>query len=76
MPVSAVRWRMAEPAPRGRTFEVQYAAIVRLPEGMTGEILEDDVVRVMSRPGKSHRRAAGGCLDGLSGVNANLRGAG
>jgi len=67
---------MAEPACRGRTFEELYAEIVRLPEGMTGEILEDNVVRVRSRPGKRHRRAAGGCLDALSGVNANLRGTG
>jgi Uma2 family endonuclease len=59
-----------------RTFEELYAEIVRLPEGMTGEILEEDEVRVMSRPGKRHRRAAGGCLDALSGANANLRGTG
>lgn len=74
--IGAVRWRMADPARRARTFEELYAEIVRLPEGMTGEILEDDVVRVMSRPGKRHRRATGGCLDALSGANANLRGSG
>jgi hypothetical protein len=33
-----------------RTFEELYAEIERLPEGMTGEILEEGVVRVMSRP--------------------------
>jgi hypothetical protein len=76
--VAAVRCCMADPARRRRTFEEMYAEIARLPEGMTGEILEveDDVVRVMSRPGKRHRRAAGACLDALSGANANLRGSG
>ena len=67
---------MADPARRPRTFEELYAEIVRLPEGMTGEILEDGLVRVMARPGKRHRRAAGACLDALSGANANLRGIG
>jgi len=67
---------MADPARRARTFEELYAEIVQLPEGMTGDILEDNVVRVMSRPGKRHRRAAGACLDALSGANANLRGTG
>jgi Uma2 family endonuclease len=74
--VAAVRCAMADPARQRRTFEEMYAEIARLPEGMTGEILEDDVVRVMSRPGKRHRRAAGACLDALSGANANLRGTG
>ncbi|MBC7978237.1 MAG: Uma2 family endonuclease [Myxococcales bacterium] len=67
---------MADPARRARTFDELYAEILRLPEGMTGEILEEDVVRTMSRPGKRHRRAAGACLDALSGSNANLRGTG
>lgn len=67
---------MADPARRVRTFEELYEEIVRLPEGMTGEILEEGVVRVMSRPGKRHRRAAGRCLDALAGANANLRGTG
>lgn len=67
---------MADPAARTRTFEELYAEIAQLPEGMTGEILEDGVIRTMSRPGKRHRRAAGACLDALSGVNANLRGSG
>ncbi len=67
---------MADPARRARTFEELYVEISQLPEGMTGEILEDAVVRTMSRPGKRHRRAAGACLDALSGANANLRGTG
>jgi Uma2 family endonuclease len=66
---------MADPV-RPRTFADLYAEIARLPEGMTGEILEEDVVRVMARPDKRHRRAAGACLAALSGVNANLRGSG
>jgi Uma2 family endonuclease len=67
---------MADPAQQVRTFEQLYDEILRLPEGLTGEILEDGVLRVMSRPGKRHRRAAQACFDALSGVNANLRGAG
>jgi Uma2 family endonuclease len=67
---------MADPARQVRTFDQLYDEILRLPEGLTGEILEDGVLRVMSRPGKRHRRAALACLDALSGVNANLRGTG
>jgi len=67
---------MVEPVRRPRTFEELYAEIERLPEGKTGEILEDDVVRVMSRPGRPHRLSAMACLDALSGANANLRGTG
>jgi Uma2 family endonuclease len=67
---------MIDPARRPRTFEELYAEIVRLPEGITGEILEDDVLHVMSRPGKRHRRAAKACLDALSAVDAGLRGTG
>jgi Uma2 family endonuclease len=67
---------MAPPVRLGRTFEELYAEIAQLPEGMTGEILEDGVVRVMSRPGRRHRRAAKACLDALSSVDADLRGTG
>jgi len=67
---------MADPAHQVRTFEQLYDEILRLPEGLTGEILEDGVLRVMSRPGKRHRRAARACLDALSGADANLRGTG
>ena len=67
---------MATPARPARSFEELYAEILRLPEGMTGEILEEGVVRVMSRPGKRHRRAARACLDALSGADANVGGSG
>jgi Uma2 family endonuclease len=67
---------MADPARKPRSFDELYAEILSLRDGLTGEILEPGVVRVMSRPGKRHRRAAGGCLDALSGVNANYRGTG
>jgi hypothetical protein len=67
---------MADPAHHVRTFEELYDEILRLPEGLTGEILEDGVLRVMSRPGKRHRRATQACLDALSGLNANMRGTG
>jgi hypothetical protein len=64
---------MADPAHRPRSFEELYAEIERLPEGMTGEILEDGVLRVTSRPGKRHRRAAGAGVDALSGVDDERR---
>jgi Uma2 family endonuclease len=67
---------MADPARRTRTFEELYREIQRLPEGLTGEILEEGVLRTMSRPGKRHRLAAVACLDALRGANANLRGSG
>ena len=59
-----------------KTFADLYGEIMRLPEGLTGEILEDGVLHVMSRPGKPHRRAAAACFADLSGINANLRGSG
>jgi Uma2 family endonuclease len=67
---------MADPAHKVRTFEELYAEIQRLPEGMTGEILEDGVLHVMSRPGKRHRRSARACLEALSGIDRNTRGNG
>lgn len=67
---------MGDPARKLRSFDELYAEILALRDGLTGEILEPGVVRVMSRRGKRHRRAAGGCLDALSSVNANYRGKG
>jgi Uma2 family endonuclease len=67
---------MADPAHQVRTFEQLYDEILRLPEGLTGEILEEGVLRVMSRPGKRHRRAAQACLIALSDINANVGGIG
>jgi Uma2 family endonuclease len=67
---------MAGPARQVRTFEELYDEILRLPEGLTGEILEDGVLRVMSRPGKRHRRAARGCIEALSDIDANVGGIG
>jgi Uma2 family endonuclease len=43
---------------------------------VTGEILEDGMLRTTSRPGLRHRRAGLACLDALSGINASLRGRG
>jgi Uma2 family endonuclease len=67
---------MARPARPARTFEELYEEILHLPEGMTGEILEEGVVRVRSRPGKRHRRAARACLGALSGIDRNEGGTG
>jgi Uma2 family endonuclease len=81
-PHRAARWltgydhAMANPARRPRSFDELYEEILQLRDGLTGEILEPGVVRVMSRPGKRHRRAARACLDALSLRDANLRGTG
>lgn len=61
---------MTDPIRSPRSFAELYAEIERLPEGMTGEILEEDVVGVMSRPGKRHRRAGRKCLEALAGLRA------
>jgi hypothetical protein len=42
---------MGGPARQPCTFEQLYEEILRLPEGLTGEILEGGVLRVMSLPG-------------------------
>ncbi|HWO17136.1 MAG TPA: Uma2 family endonuclease [Kofleriaceae bacterium] len=65
---------MVQPARAPRTFEELYAEIERLPEGKTGEILEDGILHISSRPGRRHRQAVYMCLDALSGVDVRLRG--
>jgi Uma2 family endonuclease len=67
---------MADPARRPRSFDELYDEILRLPDGLTGEILEPGVVRTMSRPGRRHRRAAGALFVELRGANANVGGKG
>jgi Uma2 family endonuclease len=67
---------MSEPARRRRTFEELYDEIARLPEGLTGEILEPGTLRTMARPGRAHRRAAKWCLESLRGFDRTLGGAG
>jgi len=59
-----------------KTFADLYGEIMRLPEGLTGEILEEGVLHVMSRPGKPHRRATRACLAALSGADENVAGTG
>ena len=49
---------MRAQSPRAPTFEELYPAIVALPEGITGEILEPGVIRTMGRPGRAHRHVA------------------
>lgn len=56
---------MTEPGRRIPTFDELYAQIERLPEGMTGEILEPGVLRTMSRPRLAPRRAAQQCFRSL-----------
>jgi len=48
---------MAIAVQRIPAFEELYAAIEALPEGVTGEILEDGRIETMGRPGRSHLRA-------------------
>jgi len=42
---------------RVATFGELYEAILALPEGITGEILEDGRIETMGRPGRGHTRA-------------------
>jgi Uma2 family endonuclease len=67
---------MSSAARKLPSLEELYAEIRALPEGMTGEILEPGVLRTMSRPGKSHRRAARLVLHGLRRFDETLSGAG
>ncbi len=67
---------MAHAARALPSFEALYRAIVELPTGMTGEILERGVLRTMSRPGKPHRLASLRALRGLDDFNGNLGGTG
>lgn len=67
---------MAEPARTLPSFEALYAEIVALREGLTGEILQPGVVRVMSRPGAAHRRAAKRILQALGSRDVGSGGTG
>lgn len=58
------------------TFDELYGAIVDLPQGVTGEILEPGVLRTMARPGKRHRRAAKNVYRALQGHDAGAEGQG
>ncbi|MDC3961812.1 Uma2 family endonuclease [Polyangium jinanense] len=52
---------MGDPAPKHRTFEELLAEIDRLPEYLSGEILEPGQLRVLPRPDAPHRRAVAQC---------------
>ncbi|MFO0762932.1 MAG: Uma2 family endonuclease [Byssovorax sp.] len=67
---------MGRPAGALPTFDELYAQIRALPERLTGEILEEGVLRTMSRPGRRHRRAARACLRSLDDFDANVGGRG
>jgi Uma2 family endonuclease len=49
---------VADPAQRVPDFDELYERIRRLPEYLTGEILEPGVIRTMSRPGSRHQFSA------------------
>jgi hypothetical protein len=49
---------MADPARSLPTFEALLAEIERLPEHLSGEILEPGVISIRARPMAPHRRAA------------------
>lgn len=67
---------MADPAGRIPSFDELYDAIRRLPEGVTGEILEPGVLHTMSRPGRAHRFAAKACAASLGPADADVGGIG
>jgi Uma2 family endonuclease len=63
----------ARPVP---TFEELWKEIEKLPEGVTGEILEPGVISTMSRPLAKHRRAAGQLYRALGGADEAAGGVG
>ncbi|MBI2898418.1 MAG: Uma2 family endonuclease [Deltaproteobacteria bacterium] len=67
---------MRAPSPRVPTFEELYKAIVALPEGVTGEILEPGVIRTMARPGRMHRLVAKSLSNELARFDRDRGGAG
>jgi len=67
---------MGEPARKIPTFEELLAEIDRLPEYLSGEILEPGVIRTMSRPLAAHRRAAQQCYRSLGGADKASGGVG
>lgn len=67
---------MTDAARRIPSFDELYAEIERLPEGVTGEILEPGVLRTMSRPGRAHRRSAQQCFRSLGGADEASGGTG
>ena len=58
------------------SFEELYAQIEALPEGVTGEILEQGIVRAMPRPGQPHQTAAKLASFALRDVDAEVGGRG
>ena len=67
---------MGDPAHERPSFDELYAAVARLAPGMTGEILEPGVLRVMSRPGRGPRKAHKALVDALRGRDADRGGRG
>lgn len=67
---------MGDPARKLSTFEELLAEIDRLPEYLSGEIIEPGVIRTMSRPLAPHRRAAGQCYRALGDIDEAAGGVG
>jgi Uma2 family endonuclease len=67
---------VTQPAAAAPSFEELYLEIERLPQGVTGEILENGVVHTMSRPGRAHRHAAKWVGEALRGFDRTLGGSG
>lgn len=63
----------ARPEP---TFEELWKQIERLPEGVTGEILDPGIVYTMPRPRARHRRAVRNLQNALRGLDAGVGGTG
>ncbi len=62
--------------PAIRSFQEQYAQIRKLPEGVTGEIIEPGKLSTMSRPGRTHRFTANAIRRSLAGFDRYQGGAG
>jgi Uma2 family endonuclease len=67
---------MGDPATKVSPFEELLAEIDRLPEHLSGEIIEPGEIRTMSRPLARHRRAAGQCYRALGGADEASGGSG
>lgn len=67
---------MAQRVPDRAPFDELCRRLEALPEGMTGEILEPGVLRVMSRPAAPHRFAARGIIRSLKDFDSNEGGRG
>lgn len=72
-PARKIEFHEPPPVP---TFEELWKQIERLPEGVTGEILDPGVITTMPRPVARHRRAQRNLQDALRGLDGGVGGTG